>query len=89
MNKEFIAEKWGQIHDSVKDFWVLLTHEDIEYIHGNYEKLISKIQERYGKTRVDAEKDFDKYVTQFTTRTIRPQKQYKVITPSDHKLIAP
>ena len=36
------------------------TDDDVEQIGGSYEKLLGKIQERYGHTREQAIKEFNK-----------------------------
>ena len=57
MNNEIIKGKWNQLKGSMKQFWGKLTDDDIEQINGNYDTLVGKIQERYGHTKEQAEKE--------------------------------
>ena len=40
-----------------QDTWGKLTDDDVEKIDGNYDKLVGKLQERYGHSREQAEKE--------------------------------
>lgn len=67
MNWENVEDKWKQLGDSVKENWSKLTQEDLERISGKRESLISKIQETYGVTRREADKqvwDWGKTIAQ-------------------------
>ena len=48
MNWDQIEGKWKQLKGSAKQQWGKLTDDDIEYIAGSGDKLIGKLQERYG-----------------------------------------
>jgi uncharacterized protein YjbJ (UPF0337 family) len=50
-----IAGKWKQFVGSVRQEWADLTDDDLEYIGGEKDKLVGKIQERYGMTKMEAE----------------------------------
>ena len=39
-----------------------LTNDELDQIEGNREKLIGKIQERYGRNRAEAEKEVDDFM---------------------------
>lgn len=54
-----IAGRWKQISGEARKQWADLTDDDLEYVNGEREKLIGKIQERYGKARMDAEQEVD------------------------------
>ena len=71
VNRNILEGKWRQLKGSMTQYWAKLTDNDLEYIQGSYEKLIGRLQERYGYTRDQAEKEYDLYSTQFTTRTVR------------------
>ena len=59
MNWDQIEGKWKQMKGSVKQQWGNLTDDDIDVIAGNRDKLIGKLQERYGIARQEAEKRAD------------------------------
>ncbi len=61
MNKEEMKGKWNQLKGQVKKQWGKLTDDDLDRIEGNRDILVGKIQERYGKTKEEAEREVDKY----------------------------
>lgn len=61
MNKEQMKGKWNQLKGEVKKQWGKLTDDDLDRIEGNRDILVGKIQERYGKTKEEAEREVDKY----------------------------
>ena len=52
---EELKGNWKQLKGSVKEKWNELTDDDIEAMEGRREKIIGKIQERYGETKYSAE----------------------------------
>ena len=56
MNEDIIKGKWKQIKGEVQKQWGKLTNDDLDVIEGDSEKLVGKIQERYGISREEAEK---------------------------------
>lgn len=56
MNWDQISGKWKQFTGKAKAEWGKLTDDDLDVIEGNREKLVGKIQERYGIAREEAEK---------------------------------
>jgi len=48
--------KWKQMKGAVKEKWGKLTNDDLDVIAGKKDQLIGKIQERYGITRAEAER---------------------------------
>ena len=62
MNKDILKGKWTQLKGGIKNNWGKLTDDDLKQVEGNREKLIGKIQERYGKNREEAEKEVDKWM---------------------------
>jgi uncharacterized protein YjbJ (UPF0337 family) len=55
MNWDEVAGKWNQFKGSVKEKWGQLTDDDLAVIDGNKDRLVGKIQERYGITKEKAE----------------------------------
>jgi uncharacterized protein YjbJ (UPF0337 family) len=56
LNWDNIEDNWKQVTVSAKENWSKLTQQDFEQISGEREPLISKIQETYGITRREADK---------------------------------
>ena len=59
MNMEIFEGKWKQMKGEVRAQWGKLTDNDLDQIAGNAEKLVGKVQERYGYARERAEKEVD------------------------------
>lgn len=54
--------EWIQIRPFLRDKWHNLTHEDVEQVNGHYEILVSKLQQRYGFSRDEAEEQIHELV---------------------------
>lgn len=63
MNWEQVQGKWRQFVGSAKQQWGKLTDDDLDVIDGEREKLVGKIQERYGIAKDEAEAEVDKWST--------------------------
>ncbi len=62
MNKDILKGKWTQLKGGIKNNWGKLTDDDLKQVEGNREKLIGKVQEKYGKSREEAEREVDKWM---------------------------
>jgi uncharacterized protein YjbJ (UPF0337 family) len=60
MNSDIFEGKWKQMRGQVKVWWGKLTDDDLDQISGNADKLIGKLQEKYGYTKEQAEEEFKK-----------------------------
>jgi uncharacterized protein YjbJ (UPF0337 family) len=56
MNSDVIGGNWKQLKGKVRERWARLTHDHIEMIDGKREQLVGRIQELYGITRDEVEK---------------------------------
>lgn len=63
MNWDQVQGKWKQVKGEVQKQWGKLTDDDYNVIQGNREKMVGKIQERYGIAREDAERQIDDWVS--------------------------
>jgi uncharacterized protein YjbJ (UPF0337 family) len=61
MNSDEMRGKWNQFKGSVKQKWGKLTDDDLTQIEGDRDRLIGKIQERYGITRENAQQELDNW----------------------------
>ncbi len=59
MNRDVLQGKWKQMRGQVKTWWGNLTDDDLDVIDGNRDKLVGKLQERYGYTRDKAQQEVD------------------------------
>ena len=62
MNKEILKGKWLQTKGDVRNWWGRLTDEDVDQIQGDTEKFIGKLQEHYGFSREQAEKEVAEFL---------------------------
>jgi len=58
MNGDTLKGQWHQLKGEIKNQWGKLTDSDIDQIEGNGEKLVGKLQERYGFAKDRAEEEF-------------------------------
>ena len=64
MNWDTIEGNWHQVKGKAIEQWGKLTNDDIDRLDGKREQLIGRIQECYGVTRDEAEKQ----VTEWSNR---------------------
>ena len=62
MNEDVVRGKWNQLKGEIKSQWGKLTDDDLDRIEGDTQKLIGKIQERYGYARDQAKREVDDYL---------------------------
>ncbi len=62
MNTDVFKGQWKQIKGSIKATWGKLTDDDITEIEGNEEKLLGILQKRYGYSKDDAQKEYNKFM---------------------------
>jgi uncharacterized protein YjbJ (UPF0337 family) len=63
MNADILAGKWKQLKGRVKEQWADLTDDDVANAEGNYDKLVGRVQERYGYARERAKAEVDAWMT--------------------------
>ena len=56
MNWDQIAGNWKQAKGQIKQNWAKLTDDDLTYIEGSRDKLVGKVQERYGIAKDEADR---------------------------------
>jgi uncharacterized protein YjbJ (UPF0337 family) len=55
MNWDEVSGKWNQFKGYAKERWGKLTDNDLTMIDGKRDRMVGKIQERYGITKEKAE----------------------------------
>jgi uncharacterized protein YjbJ (UPF0337 family) len=63
MNWDQISENWKQVKGKVREKWGKLTDDDLTVIEGKRDQLIGKLQEKYGISKEEAEKQADELKT--------------------------
>lgn len=61
MNWDIIGGKWKQLKGATKVKWGELTDDELDQIDGNKDKLAGKLQEKYGWTKDEADREIDDY----------------------------
>ena len=59
MNQDVFEGKWKEMRGQVKEWWGKLTDDDLEQAEGKADQLIGLLQQKYGYTREQAEKEFN------------------------------
>jgi len=62
MNWDRIEGNWKQFKGGVKEQWGKLTDDDFDVIAGKRDKLVGRIQERYGIAKDDASRQVDDWI---------------------------
>ena len=59
MNWDQIQGKWKQFRGSAKENWGKLTDDELDQVEGSRDKLVGKVQEKYGIAKDEAERQVD------------------------------
>lgn len=65
MNADILKGKWKQIRGDAKKWWGKLTDDDFDQIEGERDKLVGRVQERYGYAREEAEAEVDRRLSTY------------------------
>ena len=63
MKMKDVKRSWKALRACVQERWDKLTREELDQIAGNYDRLIGKIQEKYGLTLTQAERELSDFRT--------------------------
>jgi uncharacterized protein YjbJ (UPF0337 family) len=58
---DVFAGKWKQFKGNAKERWGKLTDDDLDVIEGKKDQLVGKLQERYGYTKEQAQREADEF----------------------------
>ncbi|HEU5076768.1 MAG TPA: CsbD family protein [Polyangiaceae bacterium] len=73
MNWDQIRGNWKQLKGSARKAWGDLTDDDLDKIEGERERLVGKIQERYGVAKAEAERRVDTWVSSMDKDASNPR----------------
>ncbi len=62
MNKDILQGKWMQLRGAVREKWGELTDDELDQIAGHRDKLAGLLQEKYGYTRDEIERQIDDFL---------------------------
>ncbi|MGM0564308.1 MAG: CsbD family protein [Pseudomonadota bacterium] len=63
MNKNTIEGNWNEFKGKVKEKWGQLTDDQLDVIDGKRDRLKGEIQQAYGVSRENAEKQVEEFET--------------------------
>jgi uncharacterized protein YjbJ (UPF0337 family) len=69
MNTDVMEGKWKQMRGQMREWWGKLTDDDFDTIAGKKDKLVGKLQERYGWAQRDAEEEVSRRFGDMDTAT--------------------
>lgn len=61
MNSDTLKGKWMQIRGEAKSTWGELTDDELTEMEGNMDKLVGKLQEKYGYSREKAQSEVENF----------------------------
>jgi uncharacterized protein YjbJ (UPF0337 family) len=61
MNWDQVQGKWKQMRGDVRAKWGKLTDDDLHLVGGEKDKLVGRIQERYGIEKDEAQRQVDEW----------------------------
>jgi uncharacterized protein YjbJ (UPF0337 family) len=64
MNKHTLEGQWTQLKGRIRKQWGKLTDDDLDMAQGDAEILVGRIQERYGRSKEEAQREFDRFFEQ-------------------------
>lgn len=65
MNTDILEGKWKQIRGEIRETWGELTDSELEQIAGKRDKLAGTLQEKYGWSREEAERQIDDFLRRY------------------------
>lgn len=65
MNEATLKGKWNQLKGKVQEEWGELTNDDLDRIQGRRDQLIGVLQERYGRSRSELEREVDAFLARY------------------------
>lgn len=61
MNRDVIKGNWKQLKGQAQKRWGELTDDELNQVEGDATRLSGLIQEKYGKSRTDADREVDEW----------------------------
>lgn len=62
MNKDIAEGKWKQLKGKAQQKWGDITDDNWDKVAGRREEFVGMLQEEKGKTREEAEREFDEFM---------------------------
>jgi uncharacterized protein YjbJ (UPF0337 family) len=65
MNEDIFSGKWREMRGTLRSWWGRLSDDDLERIGGEKDRLIGAVQEKYGQTREQAEREVERRLSEY------------------------
>jgi uncharacterized protein YjbJ (UPF0337 family) len=62
MNRNILEGNWKQLRGTIREKWGELTDDELDQIAGKRDKLAGLLQEKYGYTQMEAERQIDEFL---------------------------
>jgi uncharacterized protein YjbJ (UPF0337 family) len=62
MNADQLKGQWKQLQGEAKTQWGKLTDDDMKIVEGDRDRLIGRVQERYGVEKEEAQRQVDEWM---------------------------
>jgi uncharacterized protein YjbJ (UPF0337 family) len=82
MNNDTLQGKWRQLRGNIKTVFGKLTDDDLLQADGNADKIMGKMQERYGYTKEQAQTEWEKFAQTQAGRAENAQTDLKAAAES-------
>ena len=70
MNRNILEGNWKQIRGAIREKWGEVTDDELDQIAGKRDKLAGVLQERYGYTQMEAERQIDDFLQTWEDDTV-------------------
>lgn len=77
MNSDIFVGKWRQVRGEAKVWWGKLTDDDLDKVAGRFDMFIGLLQEKYGYSRSQAEREIEQHMSEMDAtlnRKTEPRK---------------
>ena len=62
MDKFILKNHWGRLKGEAQNHWDDLSHDEVDQLHGDWNKLARKLQEKYGYSRSEADEEIEYFI---------------------------
>ena len=62
MSSDILEGQWKQLRGRLKETWGVLTDDELDQIDGKRDRLVGKLQERYGYSQMEADDEIDRFL---------------------------
>ena len=77
MDKFMLKNQWGRLKEEAQNHWDDLTREEVEHLHGDWNKLVRILQEKYGYSRSEAEEEIEYFIADLGSTEYEDEDAYR------------